>query len=70
MGESPVGNVLQRSRGAMIEVMLQVGGQLAKSTTSLPTPTFAQTASLAFHAHGEKLVPALQDRGKFSVGRF
>ena len=38
--ENPVGNVRQRSHGAMIEVMLQVGEQLVKSTISLPTPTF------------------------------
>jgi len=40
------------SHGAMIEVMLQAGGQLVKSTISLPTPTFAHMVSLAFHAIG------------------
>jgi hypothetical protein len=38
--ENPVGNVPQRSHGAMIEVMRQVGEQLVKSTISLLTPTF------------------------------
>jgi hypothetical protein len=37
--ENPVGKVRQRSHGAMIEVMIQVGGQLVKSIISLPTPT-------------------------------
>jgi len=43
--ENPVGNVRQRSHGAMIEVMLQVGGELVKSTISLPTPPWHSTLS-------------------------
>ena len=37
-----MGNVPQRLHGANIEVLFQVGGQLVKSTISLPTPTFTQ----------------------------
>ena len=54
--ENPVGKVRQRSHGAMIEVMLQVGGQLIKSIISLPTPTLTfvtHMVSLAFHALGK-----------------
>jgi hypothetical protein len=52
------------SHGAMIEVMLQAGGQLVKSTISLPTPTFAHMVSLAFHAIGMGKVGACIARSR------
>jgi hypothetical protein len=63
--ENLVGNVPLRSHGAMIEVMLQVGGQLV--TISLPTQTFVTYGFLGIPRAWEKWVLASQDRGKFSV---
>ena len=55
--DQPVGNV---PPGGMVEVRLQVGGQLVKSRISLPTPPWYST----------RVGACVAGRGKFSVRRF
>jgi hypothetical protein len=48
--ENPVGNKVPGARSLRVEAMPQIEGHLAKSSISLPTPTFTHMFSFAFQA--------------------